>query len=112
MKCKKILLSIFMIVILSCAGCKGSSKAPELEAAYGTKDSETEGSEAADSETEKILLQPHQWRQGFLEKASMSSQEKPYYDMRRLDIRQPEMDFSYVERKDVAAYAWDARYVL
>lgn len=107
MKCKKILLLVSMMFILSCSGCNGSSKDSESEVVYGTEDSKSEGSEA-----EKILLQPYQWQQGFLEMASMSSQEKPFYDMRRLDIRQPEMAFSYDERKDIAAYAWDARYVL
>ena len=110
MKYKKFLLLVFMMFILSCAGCNGSSKDPAAdasEAVYGTEDSTAEGNEA-----EKILLQPNQWRQGFLEMASMSSQEKPFYDMRRRDIWQPEMDFTYDERKDIAAYAWDARYVL
>lgn len=102
MKCKKILLLVSMMCILSCAGCNGSSQNPASEALYGTED----------SAVEKILLQPHQWQQGFLEMASMSFQEKLFYDMRRRDILQPEMDFSYDERKDIAAYAWDARYVL
>ena len=111
MKCKKILLSVFMTAILSCAGCNGGSQAPDSEAVYGMKDGVTEG-ETDGSGAEKILLQSHQWQQGFLEKASMSSQEKTYHDMRRRDIQQPEMDFFYNERRDIAAYTWDARYVL
>ena len=102
-----ILLLVFMMVILSCAGCNGNSEDSESKDVYGTEDSKTE-----DSAAEQILLQPHQWQQGFLEMASMSSQETPYYDMRRRDIQQLGMDFSYVERQDIAAYAWDARYVL
>ena len=103
MKHREILfLLIIMMAALLCAGCNGNSKNLKSEVVYGT-----EG-----SETEKALLQPHQWQKGFLEMASMSSQEKPYYDMRRRDIQLPKMDFTYDERKDIAAYAWDARYVL
>ena len=108
MKCRKnYFYFVLMLVLLSCTGCNGSSNDQESEAVYST-----EGSGNENSETEKILLQPHQWQQGFLEMASMSSQETLYYDMRRRDIQQPEMDFSYVERQDIDAYAWDARYVL
>lgn len=99
---KDYLLLVLMLVLLLCTGCDGSSNDQESEAVYGTED----------SETEKILLQPNQWQQGFLEMSSMSKQEKPYYDMRRRDIQLPEIDFSYDERKDISAYAWDARYVL
>lgn len=99
---KKVFLFVLILILLLCTGCDGSSNDQESEAVYGTED----------SGTEKILLQPHQWQQGFWEKSSMSTQEKPYYDMRRRDIQLPEMDFSYDERKDIAAYSWDARYVL
>ena len=113
MKCRKnIFLLVFLMVILSCAGCSGSSKDLTPESTYGTEERKLEDIEAEGSDSEKTLLQPHQWQQGLLEMSSMSSQEKLYYDMRRRDIQQPEMDFSYVERKDIAAYAWDARYVL
>ena len=108
MKCRKnYFYFVLMLVLLSCTGCNGSSNDQESEAVYST-----EGSGNENSETEKILLQPHQWQQGFLEVSSMSIQEKLYYDMRRRDIQQPEMEFSYVERQDIDAYAWDARYVL
>lgn len=98
-------IAVLVIAILLCAGCNGRPKEPGSEAVYSTEDSRI-------GEMERIPLKPDQWQQGFLEIASMSSQENPYYDIRRRDIQLPEMDFSYNERKDIAAYAWDARYVL
>ena len=56
-------------------------------------------------------LKTSQWLQGFKKTASLASQV-PYYEMRRSNFQTSEIDFSYDEKKEVTAYAWDARYLL
>lgn len=56
-------------------------------------------------------LETSQWLQGFKETTALAV-EKPYYEIRRSDFQTLDIDFSYDEKKEINAFAWDARYVL
>lgn len=56
-------------------------------------------------------LETSQWLQGFKETTALAV-EKPYYEIRRSNFQTSDIDFSYDEKKEITAYAWDARYVL
>lgn len=53
-----------------------------------------------------------QWLQGFKESTSMPVAETSFYEIRRSDLKVMDIGFPAEEKREVSAYAWDARYVL
>lgn len=53
-----------------------------------------------------------QWLQGFKESTSVPAAETSFYEIRRSGFKVPDIGFSAEEKREIAAYAWDARYVL
>ncbi|MCH5341957.1 MAG: extracellular solute-binding protein [Acetatifactor sp.] len=53
-----------------------------------------------------------QWLQGFKESTSMPAAETSFYETRRSDLKVLDIGFPAEEKREISAYAWDARYVL
>lgn len=53
-----------------------------------------------------------QWIQGFKESTFVPAAETTFYEIRRSGLKVLDIGFSVEEKREIAAYAWDARYAL
>ena len=98
--------AVLLCLIFLCPGCgiplgqtKGKEKSgTQASVDYGNPDG---------------LLTPEQWQNGFrhVETAAIPDTTS-YYELRRSSLQEPELSFKPLERRDISAYGWDARYVL
>ena len=98
--------AVLLCLVFLCPGCGiplGQTKEKEKSGAqtsvdYGSPDG---------------LLTPEQWQNGFRRVETAATPDMtPYYELRRSSLQEPELNFKPLERRDISAYAWDARYVL
>lgn len=91
---------ILLFLLLLCVGCGKTS-----ESGGGQAQGDMPGAEGS-------LLTASQWQNGFLETTSVHMTETQYYELRRSEIQNPDIDFEAQEKKEVSSYAWNGRYVL
>lgn len=94
---------ILLFLLLLCVGCGSASEKSDGSGAQMQGD--TSGIQGG-------LLTASQWQSGFLETASMTVVETPYYEIRRSAFNNPDIDFEAQEKREVSSYAWNGRYVL